>query len=73
MKDTNVSSKEISDAIDLWILSERARKIAKRRFVDAITHEAIAEEFDMSPTQVKRITKKSKQLLVKHCPEMKDI
>jgi DNA-directed RNA polymerase specialized sigma subunit len=43
--------------IDEWIFSERDRKILKRRLLDGITHERIAEEFDMSVRQIKYIVK----------------
>lgn len=43
--------------IDEWIFSERDRKILKRRLLDGITHEKIAEEFDMSVRQIKYIVK----------------
>jgi DNA-directed RNA polymerase specialized sigma subunit len=43
--------------IDEWIFSERDRQILKRRLLDGITHERIAEEFDMSVRQIKYIVK----------------
>jgi DNA-directed RNA polymerase specialized sigma subunit len=43
--------------IDEWIFSERDRKILKRRLLDGITHERIAEEVDMSVRQIKYIVK----------------
>lgn len=43
--------------IDEWIFSERDRKILKRRLLDGITHEKIAEEVDMSVRQIKYIVK----------------
>ena len=45
--------------IDEWIFSERDRQILKRRLLDGITHEKIAEEFDMSDRQIRAIVKKS--------------
>jgi RNA polymerase sigma factor (sigma-70 family) len=45
--------------IDEWIFNERDRKILKRRLLDGITHEKIAEEFDMSDRQIRTIVKKS--------------
>ena len=45
--------------IDEWIFNERDRKILKRRLLDGITHEKIAEEFDMSDRQIRAIVKKS--------------
>lgn len=46
---------ELSAIIDEIIHSERDRAILKRRFVDGITFERLAEEFDMSPAQIGRI------------------
>jgi RNA polymerase sigma factor (sigma-70 family) len=45
--------------IDEWIFNERDRKILKRRLLDGITYEKIAEEFDMSDRQIRAIVKKS--------------
>lgn len=45
--------------INEWIFNERDRKILKRRLLDGITHEKIAEEFDMSDRQIRTIVKKS--------------
>ena len=52
--------------IDEWIFSERDREILKRRLLDGITHEKIAEEFDMSVLQIKRIVYKGTDTLRKH-------
>lgn len=41
--------------IDEYIHSERDRKILKRRLIDGLTYESLAEEFDLSVTQIKRI------------------
>ena len=38
----------------------------KRRLLDAITYEQIAEEFDLSVSQVKRIVKKRRTELLSH-------
>lgn len=43
--------------IDDYIFNERNRHILKRRLLDGITFEKLAEEFDMSVLQVKRIVK----------------
>ena len=37
------------------IHSERDRKILERRLIDGITFERLAEEFEMSVSQIKRI------------------
>ena len=52
--------------IDEWIFKERDRQIMKRRFLDGITYEKLAEEFQMSDRQIKNICKKCMQRLVNH-------
>ena len=49
------TNSEIQKAIDEFIHSERNRQILKRRFIDGKTYEGLAEEYDMSVAQVKRI------------------
>lgn len=44
--------------IDDWIISEDERKIMKRRFLDDVKIEAIAEEFDRSVRGIKYIIKR---------------
>ncbi len=44
--------------IDQWIFNERDRKILKRRLLDGICYEPLAEEFGLSTVQVKRIVNK---------------
>ena len=60
------SRTELNDAIDEWILNERNRRIVKRRLIDGICYEPLAEEFDMSVIQVKRIVYKSRDVILKH-------
>lgn len=50
------------------IHSARDRKILYRRLVDGITYERIAEEFELSTVQVKRIIYKEEATLFKHLP-----
>lgn len=52
--------------INEWIHSERDRAILKRRLIDGIVYERLAEEFDLSVKQVKRIVYKSQDKLFKH-------
>lgn len=49
--------------IDDWIFNERDRKILKRRLLDGICFEPLAEEFDLSVRQVKAIVYKSQKRL----------
>lgn len=44
--------------IDEWVKSERDRQIMKRRLIDGIGVEELAEEFELSPTQINRIVNK---------------
>ena len=60
------SRSEIEAAIDEWILNERHRKIMKRRLIDGICYEPLAEEFDMSVSQIKRIIYKSQEKIFRH-------
>lgn len=60
------SRTEIERDIDEWILNERNRKILKRRLLDGIIYEKLAEEFELSVRQVKDIVYKSKEKLYKH-------
>ena len=57
---------EISLLIDEWILNERNRSIVKRRLLDGVTFERLAEEFDLSTQQVKTIVYKSQDILSCH-------
>lgn len=49
---------DVLKAIDEYIHSERDRAILKRRFIDGICFEPLAEEFDLSVRQVKNIVHK---------------
>ena len=60
------SNSQISELIDEWIHSERDRAIMKRRLIDGLTHERLAEEFDMSVRQIKRIIYKNMDRLSVH-------
>lgn len=54
----DVSNDDFSAAVDKWINgrnAERNRQILKRRFIDGICFEPLAEEFDLSVRQVKNI------------------
>lgn len=60
------SRSELTTAIDEWILNERNRAILKRRLIDGICFEPLAEEFGMSVRQIKRIVYKSQETLFRH-------
>jgi DNA-directed RNA polymerase specialized sigma subunit len=60
------SRTEIETAINEWILNEKHRAILKRRLIDGICFEPLAEEFDMSTVQIKRIVYKSQEKIFRH-------
>lgn len=62
----NFSNSEMSNLIDEWIHNERDRKILKRRLIDGVIYEKIAEEFNLSVVHIKNIVHKSKNELIKH-------
>lgn len=63
------SRSEIDKLIDEWIIgrnAERDRKILKRRLIDGITYDCLAEEFDLSVRQVKNIVYRREDELFQH-------
>lgn len=64
MKD--LSRSEIEELIDEWIFKKRNREILKRRLLDGITYERIAEEFGMSTRQIKNIVYRSETIIFSH-------
>lgn len=60
---TEYSNSQIAMLIDEYIHSERDRKILKRRFIDGICYEPLADEFEMSVRQVKNIVYKQEKRL----------
>lgn len=57
----DISNSELEKLIDEWIHNKRDRDILKRRLIDGIIYEDLAEEFDMSVRQIKNIVYKSEQ------------
>ena len=56
-------------AINEWIVgknAQRDRMILKSRLIDGLTFDALAELYDMSPRQIKRIVYKSQETLFRH-------
>ena len=60
---TEYSNSQIAMLIDEYIHSERDRKILKRRFIDGICYEPLADEFDMSVRQIKNIVYRQEKRL----------
>ena len=64
MKD--YTNSQICALIDEHIHSERDRAILRRRLCDGICFEPLAEEFDMSVRQIKRIVYKLQEKLFRY-------
>ena len=65
----DISRTEIEVAINEWIIgknAERDRHMIHRRLIDGVCFEPLAEEFDMSVSQVKRIVQKSMEIISRH-------
>lgn len=62
------TNSKVRELIAEYIHSERDRKILERRLIDGITFDKLAEEFDMSPRQMKNIVYKLQEQLFKHLP-----
>lgn len=64
--DFDLSYDEIAELIDQWILNEQHRAILKRRLLDEIKFEPLAEEFKLSVRQIKRIVYRGEMRILKH-------
>lgn len=64
-----VSNKELAEIIDNWIKNDRNRKIMKRRLIDGICYEPLAEEFQLSVRHVKNIVYKNEIIIFNHIHE----
>ena len=60
------TNSQILELIAEYIHSERNRMILRRRLIDGITFERLAEEFDMSPRQIRNIVQKCEEVLFTH-------
>ena len=56
----------IAKVIDEHIHSARDRELLKRRFIDSVKYEDLAEEFGLSVRQVKNIVYKSERIIFKY-------
>lgn len=63
------SKTELCEIIDEYVLgrkAERNRQIIKRRLIDGICFEPLAEEFDISVRQCKNIVYKTQEIVFRH-------
>ena len=65
IEDSNLDRYEWENLIDRWIFDVKDRIILKRKFLDNISLEKIAEDLDMSPRQINRRFNKAKMQLFK--------
>lgn len=66
MENYDFSRSEWENLIDEYIFKERDRAILKRRLLDGVCFEPLAEEFDLSVQQTKTIVYKATEKLIKH-------
>lgn len=68
----NVTNRQISEAIDDWIHSERDRLILKYKLIDGLTYSQICDKLysdhkiDLSERQLQNIVYKAESVLFKH-------
>lgn len=65
----DLSRSQLEHAIDEWIIgknAERNRQIVRRRLIDGITYERLAEECGLSVSQVKRVLEKDLPIVFNH-------
>ena len=66
---TEINAMQITCAIDQWIIgrnAQRNREITKRKLIDGITFELLAEEFDLSVRQTKNIVYECNDKIFQH-------
>lgn len=63
------TNSQVMDLIEEYIHSQRDRQIMKRRMIDGIRYEPLAEEFDLSTVQVKRIVRRERTRILKMIQE----
>ena len=60
------TNSQVEKVIDEYIHSERDRSILKRRLIDGICYEPLAEEYDLSVRQIKSIIYKCEEIVFRH-------
>lgn len=60
------TNSQIIELIDEHIHSDRDRQMLKSRLVDGLTFEQLAERYDLSVRQTKRIIYKEQEIIFKH-------
>ena len=60
------TNSQMDKLISEHIHSDRDRRILRRRLIDGVCYDSLAEEFDMSVRWIKAIVKKEKDALFQH-------
>ena len=61
------TNSQIKALIAEHVHSERDRRILYRRLVDGVVFEKLAEEFSMSPRQIRTIVHRQESILFRFC------
>ena len=61
-----ITTSEMLSLIDEYVHNERNRHLLKRRLIDGIIFEDLAEEFDLSVRQTKRIVYRESEKIFKY-------
>lgn len=62
-QEMGLTVRELTEIIDQRVFSERDRQILKRRWIDDISYDDLAEEFYLSVERLKKIVKSHKEAL----------
>lgn len=62
----HISNSDLGELIDNWIKVERDRKIMKRRLIDGICIEPLAEEFELSSRNIRYIVHRCERIIHRH-------
>lgn len=62
----DLSTTEIEFLLAEWVHNKLYRDICRDKFLDGYTYEKVAEIYDMSPRQIKRIVFDCKRKMVNH-------
>ena len=61
-----LSRTQIVYLVDEWVLSARDREIVKRKLIDGVTFEELAEEQNLSVQTIKRVVYKALSVIKQH-------
>lgn len=62
----DITNSQIEAVIDEYIHSERDRAIMKRRLIDGICYEPLADEFNLSVVGIRKIVSKCEKVIFRH-------